>query len=68
MRTSLVTLALCLVFFAVYPLQAAHAGAYDDQCKAAGGTALVWDGVGLRWCCIKRTGFTRHKATLWCKS
>ena len=59
----------------VYQQQAARAGAYDDQCKAAGGTALTWDGVGLRWCCTKRgSGYLQrknsraYKTTLWCKS
>jgi hypothetical protein len=56
--------------------QMAHAS-YDSECKAAGGssktggsTALVWDGVGLRWCCVKRMrGFHGlHTSTLWCKS
>jgi hypothetical protein len=48
----------------------AQAGAYDDQCKASGGSALQWDGVGLRWCCVK---YNKHivnfarKQTLWCK-
>jgi hypothetical protein len=72
MRITLAILALSFICFAFYPQPTAQAAAgYDAQCKAAGGTSLVWDGVGLRWCCIKRIGLSNarvHKSTLWCKS
>lgn len=53
---------------AVQP-QTAQAGAYDDQCKASGGTSLKWDGVGLWWCCTKVQRFLKRPkvVTLWCK-
>lgn len=73
MRIATGVLVVCFLSLAslVYQQHAAQAGAYDDQCKASGGTALVWDGVGLRWCCTKRSLKlkTRYrKVTLWCKS
>ena len=72
MRITLAILALSFICFAFYPQPAAQAaGGYDAQCKASGGTYTVWDGVGLRWCCIKRVGgfhIRAHNTTLWCKS
>src|SRR3954463_14477799 len=71
MRIAAKVLVVCFLSLAALlnQQQAAQAGAYDDQCKASGGTALVWDGVGLRWCCIKRSLRLKtrfHKTTLWC--
>ena len=70
MKVTLTIFALCFTCFALYPQLAAQAATYDAQCKASGGS-LSWDGVGLRWCCIKRIGLSNsriHKTTLWCKS
>ena len=70
MRITLAIMALCFFSFVFYPQPAAQAATYDAQCKAQGGS-LTWDGVGLRWCCIKRIGLSTsrvHKSTLWCKS
>ena len=82
MRKAAIFSVLLMVSFLVFGAclvslpQMAHA-TYADDCKAAGGssktggsTALLWDGVGLRWCCVKRVkGFHGlHTSTLWCKS
>jgi hypothetical protein len=62
MRITLAILALSFICFAFYPQPTAQAAArYDAQCKAAGGTSLVWDGIGLRWCCTRRTAHARYK-------
>jgi hypothetical protein len=71
MRITIAILALSFICFAFYLEPAAQAAGYDAQCKASGGTYLQWDGVGLRWCCIKRIGGYKirpRNATLWCKS
>lgn len=69
-KSKLMAMLLVSSLLVTVPLQSAQAS-YETQCRGEGGS-LNWDGVGLRWCCIKRTfspsSHWRRKVTLWCKS
>jgi hypothetical protein len=63
------TFGLLFVSAIIWTSQAETAQAsYETQCRQSGGS-LSWDGVGLRWCCVKYNphGWPRRR-TLWCRS